>query len=115
MTVASFVQRILEEQHLVVDVTGTVETALALIDTHSYDLVVLAVAASNSANRDICQTIRSHGCGVAILILIVGDAPADRVSALDAGADACLALPLVVPEFLARVRALLRRHAVLPT
>jgi two-component system response regulator MprA len=46
-----------------------------------------------------------------ILMLTARDTVADRVSGLDAGADDYLAKPFAIDEFLARVRALLRRRA----
>ena len=55
------------------------------------------------------------GLALPILLLTARDAVADRVAGLDAGADDYLVKPFAAEELLARVRALLRRGASLPS
>ena len=54
--------------------------------------------------------LREHS-DVPILVLSVREDETDKVAALDLGADDYLTKPFGVEEFLARVRALLRRSA----
>src|SRR5205807_4950083 len=58
-----------------------------------------------------CQAIRSD-TGIAIIMLTVRNAEADKVQALDAGADDFVTKPFSTPELLARIRATLRRVPV---
>jgi DNA-binding response OmpR family regulator len=55
------------------------------------------------------RSLRGRGQLVPILMLTARDGLADRVTALDLGADDYLTKPFQVPELLARCRALIRR------
>ncbi|MBS1166427.1 MAG: DNA-binding response regulator [Proteobacteria bacterium] len=55
--------------------------------------------------------LRARGNLVPVLVLTVRGDLADRVAGLDQGADDYLAKPFALEEFLARLRALLRRPA----
>jgi len=58
---------------------------------------------------EISKELRQKGINAPILMLTARDALKDKVSGLDAGADDYLTKPFAFDEFLARVRALLRR------
>src|SRR2546421_2343407 len=55
-----------------------------------------------------CREIRA-GTNIAIIVLTVRNSEEDKVAALDAGADDFVTKPFSPPEFLARIRAALRR------
>jgi DNA-binding response OmpR family regulator len=57
----------------------------------------------------LLQRMRRAGAALPVLILTARDALADRVSALDLGADDYLVKPFELPELVARCRALIRR------
>jgi two-component system KDP operon response regulator KdpE len=59
-----------------------------------------------------CRAIRSD-TNIGIIMLTVRDSEADKVAALDAGADDFVTKPFSTPELLARIRAALRRVPVL--
>jgi two-component system response regulator MprA len=73
------------------------------------DLVVLDILLPDLDGLEICRRIRSID-DVPVLMLTARDEVADRVRGLDAGADDYLVKPFSVDEFLARIRALLRRR-----
>jgi two-component system response regulator MprA len=73
------------------------------------DLIVLDLLMPGLDGLEVCRRLRADG-GVPILVLTARDEVADRVRGLDAGADDYLVKPFAVDEFLARVRALLRRR-----
>src|SRR5438552_130240 len=73
------------------------------------DLVVLDVLMPGLDGFEVCRRLRAGG-DVPVLMLTARDEVADRVVGLDAGADDYLVKPFAVDEFLARVRALLRRR-----
>jgi two-component system, OmpR family, KDP operon response regulator KdpE len=72
------------------------------------DLVLLDINMPGMGGLAACNMIRADK-DVAIIILTVRDSEADKVAALDAGADDFVTKPFSTPELLARIRAALRR------
>lgn len=60
---------------------------------------------------EVLRGLRDRGANIPVLIITARDAVADRVEALDQGADDYLVKPFELSELMARVRALARRHA----
>jgi DNA-binding response OmpR family regulator len=58
---------------------------------------------------DLLRRLRRDGRETPVLIVTARDALADRVGALDLGADDYLVKPFALPELAARCRALIRR------
>lgn len=79
------------------------------------DLVVLDIGLPDADGRDVCLAMRAAGFDGPILFLTARDAVVDRVSGLDAGGDDYVVKPFALAELEARVRALLRRHAAVPS
>ena len=73
------------------------------------DLIVLDVMMPRLDGLALCAELRRLAMATPVLILTARGRVEDRVSGLDAGADDYLAKPFSREEFLARVRALLRR------
>jgi two-component system, OmpR family, response regulator MprA len=84
------------------------ETALAITERQSLDLVILDVMLPGLDGLAVSQQLRARSA-VPILMLTARDTVPDRVAGLDAGADDYLVKPFALDELLARVRALLRR------
>lgn len=84
------------------------EEALLAIREHRFDLVLLDINMPGIGGIETCRQIRS-GSDAAIIMLTVRDTEADKVTALDAGADDFVTKPFGFPELLARIRAALRR------
>ena len=82
---------------------------LAAIDDPP-DLVILDLMLPDMSGIEVCRELRSW-LAVPILILSVRANEADKVKALDEGADDYLTKPFSAGELLARIRALLRRVA----
>jgi len=74
------------------------------------DVVLFDAAPSNRATaRETLAAVHNTVATVGVrIILLVGDSPADRVAALDIGADDVISRPWDVSELLSRVRAQLR-------
>jgi DNA-binding response OmpR family regulator len=108
--VASFIRQGLEEEGYAVDVApdGAAAVDLALGGT-AYDLVVLDVMLPKRDGFAVLRTLREQRMAVPVLLLTARDSVPDRVTGLDLGADDYLTKPFAFGEFLARVRALLRR------
>src|SRR5229473_5049688 len=110
--VASFIRQGLEEEGHAVEVTGDGASALDLVLAEpGYDLIVLDVMLPKRDGLDVLKTLRGRGVTAPVLILTARDAVADKVAGLDLGADDYLTKPFAFEEFVARVRALLRRSS----
>jgi len=108
--VAAFVRQGLVEEGHVVEVAADGEAALeAVADGPPFDLVVLDVMLPKRNGLDVLRSLRGLRIQTPVLLLTARDGVADKVAGLDAGADDYLAKPFAFEEFLARVRALLRR------
>ncbi len=108
--VASFIRQGLEEEGHAVEVADDGETALDLIvDGPPYDLVVLDVMLPKRDGFAVLRAMRGRGVRTPVLVLTARDSVTDKVAGLDVGADDYLTKPFAFDEFLARVRALLRR------
>ena len=110
---ASVIARGLRKQSYAVDVADDGETALFQAETNDYDLVVLDAMIPRRDGFDVCRDLRSNGFDAPIMFLTARDSVEDRVRGLELGADDYLVKPFEFPEFLARIRALLRRRSVL--
>ena len=89
----------------------TGEEGLARMREFRPDLVLLDFNMPGMGGLAACREIRSNA-NIAIIMLTVRNSEADKVAALDAGADDFVTKPFSTPELLARIRAALRR---LPT
>jgi DNA-binding response OmpR family regulator len=87
------------------DGPSTLDAALA----GGIDLIVLDLGLPRLDGLEVCRRLRSEGQSVPVLILTARADEVDTVIGLDAGADDYVTKPFRLAEFLARVRALLRR------
>ena len=87
----------------------TGEEALEALRDSRFNLVLLDINMPGIGGLETCREIRASS-EVAIIMLTVHNAEADKVAALDAGADDYVTKPFSTPELLARIRAALRRQ-----
>ena len=109
---AGVLKRGLEEHGYAVDVAYDGEDGLALAVTTAYDLIVLDVMLPKVDGLSLCHQLRGQHRHMPVLMLTARDAVDDRVAGLDSGADDYLTKPFAFREFLARIRALLRRDGL---
>jgi len=86
------------------------ECAIDLAIDHSPDMVILDLSLPGLDGIEVCRELRAWYTGP-ILVLSVRSGDADKITALDTGADDYLTKPFSAGELLARVRAQLRRKA----
>lgn len=111
--VARFVrQGLCEEGHAVEIATDGAEALDFVLIEPAYDLIILDVMLPGQDGFGVLKTLRAHKVAAPVLILTARDSVPDRVAGLDLGADDYLTKPFAFEEFLARVRALLRRRDV---
>jgi two-component system response regulator QseB len=76
-----------------------------------YDLAILDLGLPRKDGMAILSSLRSKGNSIPVLIATARDTVSDRIAGLEAGADDYVLKPFDLGELVARVRALLRRHA----
>jgi two-component system, OmpR family, KDP operon response regulator KdpE len=86
----------------------TGHAALDAVDRHAPQLVILDLGLPDLAGVEVCRRMR-EGRATPIVVLSARGAEAEKVSALDAGADDYVTKPFGPEELLARIRAALRR------
>jgi two-component system KDP operon response regulator KdpE len=87
---------------------GDGETALETAATQAPDVVVLDMGLPGIQGPEVVRRLRLFSAAP-VLVLSALDRDADKVHALDAGADDYVTKPFSLDELLARLRALLRR------
>jgi two-component system copper resistance phosphate regulon response regulator CusR len=107
--VARFIERGLREENFTVEVARDGDDGLHRALGAEFDLVVLDVMLPGRDGFSVLREMRAAGRQPRVLMLTARDGVADRVRGLDGGADDYLTKPFAFAEFLARVRALLRR------
>ena len=103
-----FVRSALEAEGWQVFEADTAKKGLSEAGTRKPDLLVLDLGLPDSDGLDLIRDVRGWS-GVPIIVLSARSGEADKIAALDAGADDYLTKPFGVGELLARVRANLRR------
>ena len=91
-----------------VDVVGSGGDALKVVHTHPPDLIVLDLGLPDIEGTEVTRRIRGESA-VPIVVLSARGSEADKVAALDLGADDYVTKPFGPEELLARIRVALRR------
>jgi two-component system KDP operon response regulator KdpE len=86
----------------------TAEEALTSAALKPPEAVILDLLLPDRRGTDVCRELRRWTDAPIILVSAVGD-EAEKISALDAGADDYVTKPFAIGELLARLRAALRR------
>jgi DNA-binding response OmpR family regulator len=102
-------REILSNEGHMVEVVHDGQAAVDAHERHAPDLLVLDVAMPKKDGLTACREIRGRDPRVMILIVTALRAQVGGDSSLEAGADDYLAKPFGSREFIARVKALLRR------
>ena len=100
----------LERSHYSVDCAHDGAAALELILSGHYDAIILDIMMPKMDGLEVLRRLREAGVGTPVMLLTARTRMDDRISGYDAGADDYLPKPFHADEFLARVRALLRRR-----
>lgn len=108
--IAHSLQKGLEQEKYAVDVAYTGTEGYDLASTEEYDLIILDIMLPEMDGITICKKVREQKIHTPILLLTAKSQVHDKVQGLDTGADDYLTKPFSFEEFLARVRALVRRR-----
>lgn len=108
-TIASFIQRGLEEAGMQVQAVSDGRDAREWLSVRSFDLAIVDLMVPGLDGMSLIRSLKSSRRRPLILILSARQDVQDRVQGLQEGADDYLTKPFAFAELLARVRALLRR------
>ena len=107
--VVDYVRRELEEESFNVVVAHDGASALRLVETSAFDIIVLDVMMPFMDGLQVTRRVRRQNIFTPILLLTGRDAPEEIVGGLEAGADDYLTKPFSFDVLLARIRARTRK------
>ncbi len=99
----------LEREGYEVSVATDGQTTLQLARSQPFDLIVLDIMLPELDGLSVCRILRRE-LDVPVIILTARSSEVDKIIGLDSGADDYITKPFSLGEFLARVRAALRRN-----
>ena len=110
---AEAVTHLLKKEKISVDHAADGEEGLKLALKPNYDVIVLDIMLPKLSGLDILETIRGRGIKTPVIMLSALNEVEDKVRGLEYGADDYLAKPFKTAELIARLRALVRRPAMI--
>lgn len=99
----------LKAEHHIVENAADGQTALDLLRTYDYDIVILDLTLPEVDGVEVCRRYRFNGGNARVLMLTGRTTVPEKEVGFDAGADDYLTKPFHVNELMARVRAMMRR------
>jgi two-component system, OmpR family, KDP operon response regulator KdpE len=113
-SIRKFLRVALTAQEYMVVEAATGQEGLSAAVNHKPDIIILDLGLPDIDGVEVTRLLRQWA-QIPIIILSVRGSEDDKIAALDAGADDYLTKPFSVGEFLARLRAALRRKSQLPS
>ena len=110
---ATLLTKALRDAGIETDAFEQIAPALLAATQHAYTVLVIDRGLPDGDGLDLVRQLRAAAIRTPCLMLTSRDALHDRVEGLESGADDYLTKPFSMDEFVARVRALMRRPAVL--
>lgn len=108
-SIRDFIKRNLELRAFKVSLANNGLEALTLFEQNNFALIILDIMMPRMDGLEVCRRIRQSSIVPIIILTALGE-EADKIAALDQGADDYLTKPFAVGELLARVKAILRRN-----
>jgi two-component system, OmpR family, response regulator MprA len=105
-----YLKELLLDNGFAVQIAGDGIAALDYLQKTQPDLVVLDLGLPNMSGETVCLEIRKKYKDLPVIILTARDSIQDIVQGLNLGADDYITKPFVADEFLARIKARLRRQ-----
>lgn len=107
--IGRFLKPALEANDYEMEITGTVAEALKHIAAKAPDIVLLDLGLPDGDGKDVIRRAREWS-DVPIIVLSAREREAEKIEALDLGADDYVNKPFNVGELMARVRTALRHQ-----
>lgn len=109
-TAGGLLGMVLQREHFLPILAGSLEAALHQISTLQPDLFIIDVPLAGHSAVELCMEVAAQQVNIPIIVLGESRDEMDKVFALEAGADHYIVKPFSPRELVARVRALLRRR-----
>ena len=109
LSISEPLARALRREGYDVEVRDDGSDVLSRVLAGGIDLLVLDLGLPGMDGLEVCRRLRTEGRVLPVLVLTARADEVDTVVGLDAGADDYVPKPFRLAEFMARVRALLRR------
>jgi DNA-binding response OmpR family regulator len=106
--ISSFLQKGLKEENYIVDCSFDGEEAFYILETNSYDLIILDVMIPKIDGITLCKKLRENNIHTPIIMLTAKSSIEDKVLGLNEGANDYLTKPFSFEELLARINVQLR-------
>jgi two-component system, OmpR family, KDP operon response regulator KdpE len=111
LPVRAFVTELLRAQGLAVVTAGTLAEAMLEVTTRAPEVILLDLGLPDGDGLSFVKRVRAWSA-VPIVVVSARGREADKIEALDAGADDYLTKPFAAGELLARLRVALRHRAL---
>lgn len=95
-----------------VDAVYDGQDALDYAKLEKYDGIILDIMMPKLNGLEVLKQLRESGCKTPVMLLTAKSQIEDKIDGLELGADDYLAKPFDTREFIARLRAMLRRKEV---
>ncbi|MEJ8767438.1 response regulator transcription factor [Oceanobacillus sp. HCA-5259] len=110
--IRNLLKKYLERELYKVDVAVNGEEALNLFAQNKYNLIILDIMMPKIDGVEVCRKLRDQ-TNVPILMLTAKDTEVDKILGLTIGADDYITKPFSMNEFIARIKAHMRRYLIL--
>src|SRR5690625_5035083 len=110
--IRNLLKKYLERELYKVDVAVNGEEELNLFAQNKYNLIILDIMMTRIDGVEVCRKIRDQ-TNVPILMLTAKDTEVDKILGLTIGADDYITKPFSMNEFIARIKAHMRRYLIL--
>jgi two-component system OmpR family response regulator len=111
--IGAYLGRLLRQLHGIVDIVASISDAQQALRNFKYDLAIVDRMLPDGDALDIVTALSQLPERPAIIMLTAKDTKEDVIDGLNYGADDYLGKPFEPQEFIARVRAVLRRPRLL--
>ncbi|HLX90499.1 MAG TPA: response regulator transcription factor [Puia sp.] len=100
----------LKDIHCTLDKADTGTTGIRMALNKIYDLIILDIMLPDIDGIEICKKLRDLHISFPIMMLTARSEESDKINGLETGADDYLTKPFSIKEFVARIKAMLRRN-----
>lgn len=109
LKISSFLKKGLIEENYAIDCSFDGKDALYLIQTNSYDIILLDIMIPDIDGVELCKQLRKEGVRTPIIMLTAKSTIEDKVIGLNEGANDYITKPFSFEELLARIKVQLRQ------
>ncbi|MDD3238820.1 MAG: response regulator transcription factor [Lachnospira sp.] len=108
--ICKMLSKVMDSNNLESDIANSGTAALALIENHSYDVILMDVTMDDMEGFDVIKKIRSNGVSTPVIIISGRSEDYDALYGLSVGADDYITKPFRPLIVGAKVKALIRRN-----